>query len=128
MPRTLTLLFITLFILTACHQQPKNDFITIDILDGLKTEKEFLLSKIIDDVEYVKLETTPECLLSSANYLVGKKYIVAVQSHNPAQLYLFDRKGKFLRKIGAEGKGPLEYTSISTVVTDRSLDLALGGF
>ncbi len=65
------------------------------------------LSEFVDRVEYVKLETSKECLLSSAIYLVGNKYIVAVQPYGPAQVFLFDRSGKFLRKIGGEGKGPL---------------------
>jgi hypothetical protein len=112
------LTFCLLALLISCGTKEPSGIATINILDGLKTEKEFRLSEIVDDVEYVKLETTPECLLSSAMYLVGKKYIVAVQPYGPAQVFLFDRSGKFLRKIGGEGKGPLEYVSISSVVTD----------
>lgn len=107
-----------LMLILSCNAKKPSSITTIDILEGLSTEKEFLLSEFVDDVEYVKLETNPECLLSWANYLVGKKYIVAIQSYNPGQVYLFDRFGKYLRKIGAEGKGPQEYTSISSVTAD----------
>jgi hypothetical protein len=100
------------------YQSEPTGLTTIDITEGLKTEQEFLLSEIVGDVEYVKLETTPDCLFSWATYLVGKKYIIVNQSYNPAQIFLFSRTGKFIRKIGGEGKGPLEYTSLSTVVMD----------
>ena len=112
------LTFCLLALLISCSTKEPAGIATINILDGLKTEKEFRLSEIVDDVEYVKLETTPECLLSYASYSVGKKYILAVQSYNPTQIYLFDRKGKYIRKIGAEGKGPQEYTSLSNYAAD----------
>ena len=112
------ILFASLAILTSCHQEKKSALTTINILDGLKTEKEFRLSEIVDNVEYVKLETSKECLFTQAQYLVGKRYILATQLYNPEQIFLFDRTGKFIRKIGGKGKGPLEYTSISTVVAD----------
>jgi len=118
MSRPLAFLSIMMFLFTSCRQEPKPSLATINIFDGLKTEKEFRLSEIVDDVEYVKLETSPDCLFSYAQFLVGNKYILAVQSYNPAQIFLFDRKGKFVRKIGGEGKGPLEYTSLSTCVAD----------
>lgn len=118
MKSSLYMLGLLLFCMVSCKTEPKTDLITIDILEGVKTEKEFRLSEIVDHVEHVKLETTPECLLSWAQYIVGKKYIVAVQSYNPAQVYLFDRQGKFIRKIGSEGKGPSEYTSLSSVAVD----------
>lgn len=110
--------FIGILVLAGCDSGKPGGIITIDILDGLKTEKEFRLSEIVDGVEYVKLETKPECLLSNAVFLVGKNYIMVVQSHNPAQIFLFDRTGRYLRKIGGEGKGPQEYTSLSSVAMD----------
>jgi len=118
MNRTFSFLIAFLLIFSSCSKTPKTDLITIDILDGLKNEKEFRLSEIVDDVEYIKLETTPDCLFSWASFQVGKKYIIVVQSYNPAQIFLFDRTGRFLRKIGGEGKGPMEYTSLSTVAAD----------
>ncbi len=112
------LTFCLLAILISCRTKEPAGIATIDILKGLNNEKEFRLSEFVDGVEYVKLETTKECLFSSAMFQIGKKYIVAVQPYRPAQIFLFDRSGKFLRKIGCEGKGPLEYISISSVVTD----------
>jgi hypothetical protein len=113
-----TINLLTFLLLAGCQPKEPAGITTIDILKGAGNEKEFRLSEIIDDVEYVKLETTKECLLAWASYSVGEKYILAVQNYDPAQIYLFGRDGKFIRKIGGEGKGPQEYTSLSTVVTD----------
>jgi len=119
MSRPVISIFCSLLILTSCHQEKKTSLTTIDILDGLKTEKEFRLSEIVDNVEYVKLETTPESLLPQfCNFQIGQKYIIAYQRQEPAWIKLFDREGHFLRNIGQEGKGPLEYLSISALQTD----------
>jgi len=119
MSRPLAFLFLTLIFLTSCRHETKTDLITIDILEGLKTEKELRLSEIVDDVEYVKLETAPECLLPEQSiYLIGKKYILVYQRQEPAWIKLFDRQGHFLRNIGREGKGPLEYLSINALAAD----------
>ena len=116
MPRALAFPLIILFILASCRQEKKADLITIDIIEGLKTEKEFRLSNIVDHVEYVKLETGPECMLPQrSDYFIGKKYIVVYQHQEPAWIKLFDRQGHFLRNIGREGKGPLEYLGINTL-------------
>ncbi|MCX6225435.1 MAG: 6-bladed beta-propeller [Bacteroidia bacterium] len=110
-------MFLSLLLFTACRHQKKTDLITIDILDGLKTEKEFRLSEIVDGVEYVKLETTPECLFSEAAYMIGKNYILVTQD-NPKQIFLFTRSGKYIRKIGRTGKGPDEYVRIDPAIMD----------
>lgn len=67
------------------------------------------MSTVFDKVEYVPLETTPDCLLKpGARMFVTDKYIVAINVFDKA--CLFDRKsGKFLHQIGREGQGPEEY-------------------
>jgi len=118
MSRPVISIFCSLLILASCRPEKKTSLTTIDILDGLKTETEFLLSEMVKDVEYVKLETSKECIFPFASFSVGGKYILAVNHNDPEQIFLFDRKGKFIRKIGGKGKGPLEYTSLTTVVAD----------
>jgi hypothetical protein len=118
MSRPVIFLLSALSLFTSCRPEKKTDLFTIDILEGLKTEKEFRLSEIVEGVDYVKLETTSACLFSYAQIMVGKKHILVVQSYNPTQIFLFNRDGSFVRKIGAEGKGPQEYTSISNVAAD----------
>jgi len=115
--KLLTLLPLSLIFLlgSTALAQPKKP-VTINMLQGQKTEKDFKLSQIFDGVEFVKLETTNACVLPDpVNYSVGKKYIVAA---GYTQIYLFDRKGKFLRTIGTKGEGPGEYLHLDDVLTD----------
>jgi hypothetical protein len=100
-----------LLLTTSCHtgKKPQADLTTIDIIPALSNYKEFRLSEMIDSVEYIKLETRPECLISSASRVIGKKYILLLNGR-PPQVLLFDRTGKFIRPIGKIGKGPGEYT------------------
>lgn len=106
------LTFLTLsLVFSSClpSKKPETGLITLDIISALKNEKEFRLSELVDSIEYVKLETRPECLISNASKVIGEKYILILNSQ-PRQVLLFDRKGKFLRPIGKIGKGPGEYT------------------
>lgn len=83
--------------------------VTLDIIPALNHYREFRLSEMVESIEYVKLETRPECLISSASRVIGEKYILLLNSQ-PPQVLLFDRSGKFIRLIGKIGKGPGEYT------------------
>ncbi len=80
------------------------------------------LSEIATDIEYISLETKTECLLGdpgSIKVVVQEKYI-AINSNG---INLFDRQGKFLRKIGRIGLGPQEYSSSNQFAVDER-----GGF
>ena len=84
--------------LTSCKHKQETGLATIDVIAGLKQEKEFRLSELVDSIEYIKLETSKECLVSNASKVIGKKYILLL-NHRPQQIMLFDRSGKFLRLI-----------------------------
>jgi hypothetical protein len=79
------------------------------IVDLEKSNEDVSLNILFDKIEYVPLETTPECFLKpGAYYYVTDKYIVAMNTF--WQTYLFDRKtGKFIRGLDREGGGPDEY-------------------
>ncbi len=106
----------TFLLLASCKNGgPSGDLITVDLNEGLKTEKEFRLSEVAKSVEYIPLETRQESLFSNAGYVISKNYVLVYQQYGPCRLLLFDRSGKFLRKIGGEGKGPGEYISLNYV-------------
>lgn len=65
------------------------------------------LSEIASGVEYIPLETNDACLLGSVNDLrIHGDNIVLISQR---KVYLFDTNGKFIRKLGDQGKGPGEY-------------------
>lgn len=105
---------VTIISFSSCsnNSASSDEIISIDLLDIPKEEKELKLSEFVESVEYVKLETSAESMFGPSNYIIGKEYILVRQLYNPTQLFLFDRSGIFLRKIGQEGKGPGEYISI----------------
>lgn len=77
------------------------------------------LEKVIKEIQIIPLQTKPECLVGYiANLLMTPEMIVTVDSKT-YQAICFDLKGKFLRKMGAVGKGPGEYQSAGSVLLNR---------
>ena len=68
-----------------------------------------LLSDIVEDVEYVQLETTDDCLIGAGFFcaFTEKDIYVLNTNYNNEELFRFDKAtGKFIRKIGQIGQGP----------------------
>ncbi len=114
------ILICSVIILTACNNSSKvnGDIVVLNGMEAVKNAKELKLSDIAESIEYVKLETSPECLVSEGSFVVGKKYIVCF-NRKPGNVLLFTREGKFLRSIGSRGKGPQE------VEYPKNIDLSL---
>lgn len=97
---------------SACSRQKElnsSDVIEINITEALKNRKDFPLSEIVKDVEILEFESTVDCFMASPRVLnFGKKFILVYDS-KAHLFYLFNRQGKFVRKIGEKGKGPGEY-------------------
>jgi len=122
MPTKLTapafILFLILFSACAGKQAPPAAGQVIDLSGIWDHPEEILLSSIATDIEYIPLETTPECLLGDPDNLT----VTITDRHiaiNSGGLKLFDREGHFLRAIGSRGRGPLEYVSSSEYVIDE---------
>lgn len=110
-------LLISLFILTACGSREPgqnvtidNGIITIDILETVKDVREFNLSQLAKEVEFITLESTVESYFKQARSLQVTKNYILIACDQTDKVLLFDRSGKFLRQIGRTGQGPGEYT------------------
>ena len=81
---------------------------TIDVYNAYQKKNSILLSQIADDIEYIPLETTNECLLDGTlrNIVITEKEIF-IFDYNKG--YRFTRNGKFINSIGKKGQGPGEY-------------------
>lgn len=97
---------------------PSDSTVIIDIERDFKKEKEFRLSEIADDIQYVKLEKTPASLVGGGIPLwyITKAYIFVYSSSRLLQFY---RNGKFIRHIGSGGRGPGEYLGIRGIVLNE---------
>jgi hypothetical protein len=118
--------YITLFLVTfvfcvSCsnkaHQtieSNKDGLYTIDLDKAIHSEDIFLYSTIYKGIETILLETNESCLIGSINKMrVSDKYIFILDTDIAKGLFVFDKKGNFVRKIGNAGHGPGEYVNPS---------------
>ena len=122
MKRVLTVIAVTLLMITGCsgNRQSGNrndDFITVDVTASYPG-KELILQDFLD-VEYIPLETTGEFLCQGLVLDIGKEIIAVRNQINDGDIFIFDRKGKGIRKINRRGQGPEEYISLSEITLDE---------
>lgn len=69
------------------------------------------LSSIVKQNSWITLETTDSCLIGRIDKIkTTKDFIFVLDRFSTESLYVFNRKGDFLTKIGRKGKGPGEFT------------------
>jgi hypothetical protein len=67
------------------------------------------MSELISEIRYLPLETNPDCLLGYMNVPVFGKNILIRSNDGSGNILRFSDSGKFLNKIGRQGRGPGEY-------------------
>lgn len=88
----------------------------IDIEKNLTETKSIPLSSIGKELEYIPLETDPNCMIQSIQHITFSEDFMFIADYT--KILQFDRKGKFLRQIGANGRGPGEYSGITGFCID----------
>lgn len=125
MKKTHILLFTGVLALSACSMETKtnteqNALTTysgqIIKIDPKEYNKSFMMKdagSIIEDVEYIQLETLDSSLISNISELqfTNNQYYIFDEQLN--QLIVFDQSGKYIRRIGKVGLGPGEYIKIT---------------
>ncbi|WP_106831610.1 6-bladed beta-propeller [Parabacteroides pacaensis] len=109
------LLIIFLFAWMGCSSSQEEDKSTLPILD---ISRDYPVRKVklsdIAEVEYVPLETTDESILPHlcVTFYISKNYIITYDPEG-GSIFIFNRQGKFIRKINKQGQGAKEYIRIS---------------
>lgn len=103
-----SILTIFLLVIPLLSQAQNQGMITINAKDAIKNKVSGQASDIVRSVEYVKLETTSESVFKSGGVTLTDNYIFITDGSQPTILK-FDRRGKFICKIGKFGRGPGEY-------------------
>lgn len=86
---------------------------------NIPTESLFL-NDIVKSIEYVPLETNDNCLIGAiSNFDITDNYIVISTGYHHGEVFLFNRNGKFLSKIGGKGSGPEDFLSPQNVLIDE---------
>ena len=116
------LLFFMLIVGSACcsntEKETQENILNINIPDDFIT---LSADTIFSSVDYIPLETTEECVMYEIDklriyenefYLLDKKQKV---------ILVFDKNGRFMRKLDKKGKGPDEYLSLDDFFIHNSL-------
>jgi hypothetical protein len=76
-----------------------------------KSQKDFEIKDLVEDIQYILLENKTECLFSEISKLIIENdRIYILDMYETKSLFVFDITGKFLHKVGGVGGGPGEYT------------------
>ena len=100
------------------HSQPRtNDLPVIDISKNYP-KKEFILQDIAD-IEYVRLETSDDVLLSGISHddvsvlsYLSDKYIL-VSDNRRGEIFVFNRRGEIITHFNHKGGSGREYPYIA---------------
>ncbi len=110
MKRRIEIVIVVMLALANCSpDQKESEVIEIYLEQGEKNRKEFMLSYLVDEVEYVQLETRSDCYVTRARFDVSENYILVAHEYHPPQVMVFKRDGRLHALIGKQGKGPGEY-------------------
>ena len=124
MKRSTTISAAILFVISGfigCNQpKPKSEgFITVDVT-ATYPKKELILQDFMD-VEYIPLESTDSFITMAHVQDIGEDVII-VRNRNRSSdgnIFIFDKKGKGLRKINRQGAGGEEYTFLLKAFLDE---------
>lgn len=89
----------------------------IDLYAAFKNAKTYPLSLVAEEIEYIPLEKTKDCLLNDylKNIFFDEKNILVFDFE---RCYRFNLEGKFINKIGKKGRGPGEYNRPMNIAVD----------
>jgi len=117
MKNTFSLLLILFCFISCYHNKNSNEtpLTTKTVVNSLEIEKEISdsveleLSEIADNLQIVRLETLESVVMGGIYSMVlWEDYIVIGTERD---YYLFDSRGKFIRKLLKTGRGPEEFIS-----------------
>ncbi len=97
----------------------QNSMQQIDIPSDIDTSS-IDLGELIDSIYFIRLETNADCLIGNIDkILFFNDKILIIEKLQRKSVLLFSETGRFIKKIGTEGRGPGEYTNISDVAVDN---------
>ena len=105
--RTLFVIFSGAILLSACHRNRPATGLTV-LHPPLQTTEHLLhLSDIADSLSYIKLATDTSNLIGVIDKIIPlKDRILIVDKDITQTIYIFDKSGKFIRKINKKAEGP----------------------
>ena len=116
---------LTIIIIIACNTNKRGSTTSksidipyfVDIEKNLTETKSVSLSSIGKQLEYIPLETNPNCMIEGIENISLSEDFIFIADYT--KILQFDRNGKFLKQIGANGRGPGEYLGITGFCIDQ---------
>ncbi|MDR0995556.1 MAG: 6-bladed beta-propeller [Tannerella sp.] len=121
--KRISLFFLTISLLASSCNRGKDgeQLLKIPFAQAVDKAEDFPLSHLALSLEYVPLETIDSSLISHIQSVRATKDFFFVRDIKG--LLQFDRHGKFLRRIGSQGKGPGQYTFLKAVAVNEKAGL-----
>jgi len=98
-------------VLCSCSDNTSTNTQIIDIGSAVGTGSVYNASEILEDIRYIRLETTPASIFGDIRNIIienGKIYILTTYN----TITIFDITGKYLNTLNRVGRGPGEYLYI----------------
>lgn len=107
-------------LLGSCRESKKmtNSLQGLEIKIPASKMKAEEFTDLFGKVNYVPLETIKESLITRVDKLIVGDSIIVVWDKENSSVLLFNRDGKFISKLGEQGKGPNEYVDIYDITVD----------
>ena len=100
------------------------------IVIDVPPQKLYTADQIIENYTFIPLETSENSLMGDIEDLCTDDNYIFVFDHSNSKVLQFTDDGKFVRKVGNQGRGPQEYNEIWNIALDKEtkriclLDLA----
>ncbi|MDR0824905.1 MAG: 6-bladed beta-propeller [Prevotella sp.] len=99
--------------------QTESGLYIIDI-DAVSTKEKIKLSDYFSKAKIIPLETSEKCLIGDIGGVqVTDEYLFVLDTHTAKTIFMFNKQGRFIRKIGSVGIGPDQYASVSDFTLDQ---------
>ena len=103
-------------LLLSCNTKQKDGLFTISVESAGKST--IPLSEISENIEEIELELTDNSLIFRIEKVSYTEEYIVIQGGGGTHIWLFNRNGKFIRRIGSVGQGPGEYIRIKDFTID----------
>lgn len=95
----------TILIFVSCSKKEESSAISIDLDQG----KSYLVSEILDDIDYILLDYPDEKPIIGAYKMLFTDKNIIVESRENAGIFIFDLEGELQNRIQSYGDGPGEF-------------------